>query len=89
MLIAGVAYLDVMFDRQVSAASVIEAANYASQTVTTVGYGNWVPSNWDLASADLAARVLRMKEASVVFVLIGGALFAILTGLVANLISRL
>jgi hypothetical protein len=89
MLLCGITYIDVMFDGQVAFESTIEAANYAAQTVTTVGYGNWVPSAWDLKAPELARRVLIMKEASVFFVLIGASIFCTVVGLVANLISRL
>lgn len=68
---------------------VIEAANYAVQTVTTVGYGNWVPPSVEQAAqhqdANAQDKILRMKGFSVVFMLAGGALFAASVGVINEL----
>ncbi len=40
-LIAARVYQVIMYDGVVSEASLIESANFAVQTITTVGYGNW------------------------------------------------
>ena len=53
--------------------SLIETLNYSLQTITTVGYGNWVPAGWDL------------KEP---FMFVGGALFAVLIGILSNFLSH-
>ena len=45
--------------------SLPEDLNYALQTVTTVGYGNWVATTWDLGNEDVQTRVLRVKALSV------------------------
>jgi hypothetical protein len=36
-----------------SSSSLIETFNYSFQTITTVGYGNWVPAGWDIKEMDL------------------------------------
>ena len=85
MLIFGTAYIYIMFRGNVTAESLVEAANYAAQTVTTVGYGNWVPRGVE----EDDSRILEMKRLSVPFMLCGATLFAVIIGIVANLISRL
>lgn len=74
-----------MFDGTITLGSVTEAVNYATQTVTTVGYGNWVPAGMPPADP----RILAMKFASVPFMIFGATLFSAIIGIVANLISRL
>jgi hypothetical protein len=85
MVIAGTDYIRVVYSGQMSPESLIEAGNYAAQTVTTIGYGNWKP-HW-LEEKDL--RVLTMKLHSIPFMLFGAALFGATIGIAANLISRL
>ena len=85
VLLFGMAYIDIMFNGDISAESLTEAAYYAAQTVTTVGYGNWVPKGVDAQDP----RILEMKLVSVPFMLLGATLFAVIIGIVANLISRL
>ena len=85
VLLFGMAYIDIMFKGDITAESLTEAANYAAQTVTTVGYGNWVPKGVDAQDP----RILEMKLISVPFMLLGATLFAVIIGIVANLISRL
>lgn len=65
-----------------------EALNYSFQTITTVGYGNWVPVGWDASKPELQERILYVKAISVPFMLVGGSLFAIVIGIVANFLSR-
>ena len=77
--------------------SVIEAMNYSVQTVTTIGYGNWVsdvppcrgrPVRIPLGSGGVTVPgVLLMKAASVPFMAVGAVFFAITIGLAVELIK--
>lgn len=69
-------------------ASSLETFNHSFQTITTVGYGNWVPAGWDIKEMDLQNRILYVKAISLPFMLVGGALFAVLIGILSNLLSR-
>src|SRR2546428_12745510 len=60
-------YINVMFGGQIHRESVIEGLNYSVQTVTTVGYGNWVPPG--IKEND--DRILNLKLVSIPFMLIG------------------
>jgi hypothetical protein len=82
------AYHWLMFGSSLTAGSMTEALNYSVQTITTVGYGNWVPSGWDTDKEELQKRILHVKALSVPFMLVGGALFAVLIGIVSNVLSR-
>lgn len=84
----GAAYHWVMFGLSPTRDSLIETLNYSLQTITTVGYGNWVPAGWDIKEAELQSRILYVKAISVPFTLVGGALFAVLIGIISNLLSR-
>ena len=64
-----------------------EALNYAVQTVTTVGYGNWVPES-KLKDPEINRKILAVKYLSIWFMLLATPLFAFLTGLVVNLVSE-
>jgi hypothetical protein len=77
--------INVMFSGKINQSSVIEGLNYSVQTVTTVGYGNWVPPG--ITEDD--NRILTLKLVSVPFMLIGATTFSVLIGIVANLFSRL
>ena len=82
------AYHWLMFGPNVTADSLIEALNYSLQTITTVGYGNWVPAAWDTSREELQTRILYVKAISVPFMLVGGSLFAVLIGIISNALSR-
>jgi hypothetical protein len=83
------AYHWLMFGPNVSWKSLIEASNCALQTITTVGYGNWVPASWDPVNDDeLQTRILYVKAVSVLFMLVGGSLFAVVVGIIFNVLSR-
>ena len=84
----GAAYHWVMFGPIPTLDSLIETSNYSLQTITTVGYGNWVPAGWDINETDLQNRILYVKAISVPFMLVGGALFAVLIGILSNLLSH-
>jgi hypothetical protein len=87
--LATAAYHWLMFGTSVSPESSIEASNYAVQTITTVGYGNWVPASWDPGNdKELQTRILYVKAVSVPFMLVGGSLFAVLVGIISNVLSR-
>lgn len=87
-VISTFAYHWLMFGSSLTAESTTEALNYSVQTITTVGYGNWVPSSWDMDNGELRKRILYVKALSVPFMLVGGALFAVLIGIVSNALSR-
>lgn len=76
-----------MFGSQPTRDSLIETLNYAIQTITTVGYGNWVPTGWDINNIEIQNQILYVKAISVPFMLVGGALFAVLIGIISNLFS--
>ena len=85
MFAFGALYVRVMYDGVVSSESLVEAANFATQTATTIGYGNWIPA---AMKAD-DPRIPVMKAASVPFMLASAALFSAIVGVAANWISRL
>ena len=86
-LVCGILFHRAMFGGQIDADSVLETVNFVLQTVTTVGYGNWVPASWDLAKdGDARARVRDAKVVSLVLMLCGAGLFVVLIGVVANAI---
>ena len=58
------------------------------ETITTVGYGNWVPSGWDIKETDLQNRILYVNAISVPFMFVGGALFEVLIEILSNLLSH-
>ncbi len=87
-LVFGAAYHWVMFGPIPTRDSLIETLNYSLQTITTVGYGNWVPAGWDVKQTDLQNCILYVKAISVPFMIVGGALFAILIGILSNLLSH-
>jgi len=61
--------------------------NYSLQTITTVGYGNWVPADWNLGDVEIQHCILYVKALSVPVMLVGGGLFAVLIGVISNLLS--
>jgi hypothetical protein len=69
-------------------ATVIDAANYAVQTVTTVGFGDWTVPLAQPApeKEDLNRRLLQMRGWSVVFMLFGASLYTTLTGVVVAIV---
>ena len=78
--------------------AVIEALNFSVQTITTVGYGNWVSENppchgkvdvWiPLGAAWVKVPgVLLMKLVSVPFMLVGAGIFAVTIGLAVEWIK--
>lgn len=64
-------YIRVMYDNQLTYDSAVESANFAVQTVTTVGYGNWETPIHPLDFADRSERLLQMRFWSVVYMLFG------------------
>lgn len=87
-LICAAAYHLVMFGSGLTRESLTETLNYALQTITTVGYGNWVPAGWNVEDMAIQKRILYVKAISLPFMLVGGTLFAVLVGIVSNLLSR-
>jgi hypothetical protein len=59
---------------------IVDSLNYSVQTVTTVGYGNWTPDG--VAFHD--ARLVAVKFFSVMLMLDGTALWAILIGMITG-----
>jgi len=60
------------------------ARYYAAETLTTVGYGNWIPPG--IPEGDY--RVYRMKGLSIYYMYFGASLFALLIGLIANAVFQ-
>lgn len=90
---ATLVHLSVMEDAvRLERGPLVEAANYAMQTVTTVGYGNWVPPRVEKAAQEndekAQDKILRMKAYSIFFMFAGGALFAAAVGVITNWLSR-
>jgi hypothetical protein len=81
-------YIGVMYDGQRSSVSWVEGANYAVQTITTVGYGNWespfgLPTS---ATQDLPLRVFKLRYYSAYFMFFGATLYAVFTGAIVALL---
>ena len=62
----------------------IEAINYATQTITTVGYGNWSVGEGD----DAARRALAIKLFSSVYSLIGALMFGLFIAVLQDKLSE-
>lgn len=77
-------FVYVMYDGHVSRESLIEAGNFAAQTVTTVGYGNWeTPAITPLVSMPNAElRRLHMRGYSIAFMILGATFYAAFTGVI-------
>ena len=92
-VIASVAFIEAMYDGETNAESLIGAAYYAAQTVTTVGYGDWIPRHISLraeaGTSPYREKLLAMKLFSVAFMLFGAFIFACIIGITANWFSRL
>ena len=80
LIFFSITYIKVMCDGTWNWHCLVEGANYATQTVTTVGYGNW---SHGLTEED--SRVLLMKAASVPFMLIGALVFGMFVAFVVKL----
>jgi hypothetical protein len=76
-----------MYDGYLSTENVIEALNYAAQTVTSVGYGNWEsPAIKPLVPMDRTERrILRMRGWSVLFTILGSAAYTAAVGVVVSI----
>lgn len=85
MLVFGLLYIRILYGGVVKTESVIEAASFATQTATTIGYGNWVPATMKPDDC----RILAMKAASVPFMILSAGLFATIIGIAANWLSRI
>jgi hypothetical protein len=88
ILVSARTFLVVMYDDQMTYESVIEAGNYAVQTVTTVGYGDWATPAIPKATPDPTRpyRVLRMKGWSIVFMLLGATFYTLAVGAVVAIL---
>jgi hypothetical protein len=82
-IVFSAAYIKVMYDGEFSLEAIVQAGNYAAQTATTVGYGNWVP----VGIAENDPRVLLMKALSIPFMVLSAAFFSAIVGVVANLLA--
>ena len=72
VIVAG-AYLRIMSEGSVSWASVVDAFYFSIQTVTTVGYGNWIP----VGVSEGDPRIFWVKVLSLPAMLIGAVLFTV------------
>jgi len=68
----------IMYDDPFAKESVVGSLYFGAQTITTIGYGDWQPTN---AKPD---RVFRMKAASVPLMLLGATVFGIAVGFFVN-----
>jgi hypothetical protein len=80
IIIGAAAYLCYFYDHQVSLPSVIESLNYSVQTVTTVGYGDWIPKSMPHTDP----RLLAMRTFSIFLMLSGAAFFGIFIGVLTT-----
>jgi hypothetical protein len=85
--LAGFTFLSVMYDGSTSDEALIEAVSFATQTVTTVGYGNWEkPAITPVVQMpQYERRVLQMRLWSSVYMLLGATIYAVFTGVVVSL----
>ncbi len=87
-LICTAGYHWLMFGLEIRSEHLIEDFNYSVQTITTIGYGNWVPTDWNLTDAEKRMRILNVKALSILFMLVGGSLFVVLLGIVSTFLSQ-
>ena len=72
-----------MYDDRITVESVVEATNYAAQTITTVGYGNWETPALSIGNPlppNHAQKIFRLRALSVPFMILGATLYALLIG---------
>ena len=83
-------YVAVMYDKRASRESFAEGVNFAMQTATTVGYGNWEhPARKRSEQPDQEERILQMRAYSVPFMFFGATFYIMLTGVfVASLLQQ-
>lgn len=74
-----------MYDGQVNNESLVEAASYATQTMTTVGYGNWETPALGIKHQDHAKRVLQMRGWSALHMLFGASFYAYIVGAIVSM----
>lgn len=78
-------YIDVMYDGRWDPISRVEGLNFAVQTLTTVGYGNWEkPAMGEVPNQ--AQRVFLMRRWSIVYMVAGATYYTLYTGIFAGLI---
>ena len=79
-------FIVYMYNDVPSKTAIAEAASFATQTVTTVGYGNW-ETHPDGARYPTNA-ISAVRAWSSVFMLCGATLHAVLTGLMVTVLLR-
>jgi hypothetical protein len=79
------AHIHAFWHHTLSDESIIEGLNYSVQTVTTVGYGNWVP---DRLQATFP-QMLYMKRFSVYLMLAGATMYTLAIGMLVNWLGTL
>ncbi len=77
-------FVYVLYGGTLTKESAVEASNYAMQTVTTVGYGNWETPALKTTTFDPTA-VLWMRLWSVLYMFLGGTAFAVFTAVVVSI----
>lgn len=89
-ILAGWTFVHVMYDGSYTSVTLIEAANYAAQTVTTVGYGNWEsPAKKPVAPmSNTEDRVLKMRFWSVFYMIAGATAYAVFTGVIVSVMMN-
>ena len=92
MVVFGGFYIGIMYDGQWNNESRVEAMYYSAQTVTAVGYGNWVPESKSSDpekrgyDARLRERIMDVKAMSFWFMLATAPVFSLIIGIAAGLI---
>lgn len=85
-----IAHLVIISDGALAWKSVVEAACFSVSTVTSVGYGDWLPYEMDKTDQSgmlHAERVQTMKAASIPLMLFGATFYAFLVGAAANIFT--
>ena len=90
-IVAQADYMEIFYPAAWTSTAFIEGGSFAAQTVTTVGYGNWVPDEWASDSKtrppDAGQRILRMKRDSI-FMYLGAAVFTAAIGAWVTVFQR-
>jgi len=84
-VLGAAALIRAFYANALSDVSIVEGLNYSVQTVTTVGYGNWVPENPHPAPL----QMLYMKTFSVYLMLAGASMYTLAIGMLVNWLGSL
>jgi hypothetical protein len=85
IVIGAHAHISYFFNGHISLPAVIEGLYYSVQTVTTVGYGDWIP----LRMTRDDPRILAMRTFSIFLMLGGTTFFTVSIGVLTTWYQRL